>query len=156
MIGSVLKYQRGVGLIEVLVTLLVLSSSLMALAALQTRSLAFNHGAYIRSQTNIYAYDILDRIRLNSTNLANYNVAPAVFDPSSSVVTAPLAAADIDAWRRAIATSIPSGQGSIACVVAIQVCTVTIIWFDDFDQLLNSAGVAIADNSNSFTYTARL
>ena len=38
-------HERGVGLIEVLVTLLILSTTLIALSALQTRSLQFNQGA---------------------------------------------------------------------------------------------------------------
>ncbi|MES2823290.1 MAG: type IV pilus modification protein PilV [Pseudomonadota bacterium] len=148
--GSAGEYHQGVGLIEVLVTLLVLSSSLMALGALQTRALAFNQGAYIRSQTNIYAYDIFDRIRLNTANLNNYNVAAAPFNLATAVVTAPQAAADIDQWRRNIATTTPSGTGAIACVVATQVCTVTITWNE-----LNNSGQA-AEDISTFIYTARL
>src|SRR5690625_2050477 len=63
---------RGVGLIEVLVTLIILSTALLTLTALQTRSLQFNHSAYLRSQANNFAYDILDRdrksTRLNSSH----------------------------------------------------------------------------------------
>jgi type IV pilus assembly protein PilV len=142
------KQQAGVGLIEVLVTLLVLSTSLLALAALQTRSLQFNQGAYLRSQANIYAYDILDRMRLNVTNLANYNSALAAVDPESAPVTSPLDAADLNAWRRNIAATLPNGKGGIAC--AATVCTLTIEWDE-----LNSSGEA-AEDKTTFTYTAKL
>lgn len=142
------KQQAGVGLIEVLVTLLVLSTSLLALAALQTRSLQFNQGAYLRSQANIYAYDMLDRMRLNSSNLANYNSALAAVDPESAPVTSPLDAADLNTWRRNIATTLPNGKGGIECTVST--CTLTIEWDE-----LNSSGEA-AEDKTTFTYTAKL
>lgn len=142
------KQQAGVGLIEVLVTLLVLSTSLLALAALQTRSLQFNQGAYLRSQANIYAYDMLDRMRLNYTNLANYNSALAAVDPESTPVTSPLDAADLNDWRRNIATTLPNGKGGIEC--AANTCTLTIEWDE-----LNSSGEATEDKT-TFTYTAKL
>src|SRR5437868_13009110 len=69
-----MKNERGVGLIEVLITVLVLATALLALAALQLRSLQFNHSAYVRSQANIMVYDIVDRMRLNRTNITAYNI----------------------------------------------------------------------------------
>ena len=125
------RQQKGVGLIEVLVTLLILSASLLAIASLQSRSLMYNHSAYIRSQANILAFDMLERIRVaTSANLVDlntaYSVTPATFDLSSAVVTSPRAAADIDQWRRNIATSFPSGTGGITCVNATRICTITI------------------------------
>jgi type IV pilus assembly protein PilV len=152
------KGERGVGLIEVLVTLLILSTSLLALASLQTRSLQFNHSAFMRSQANIFAYDILERMRINNPNptaninpnLAAYNIALASYPLNTTPVTAPLAAADLDQWRRAIATALPDGQGSIQCNAANGVCTITIVWNE-----LNASGVANEDKS-TFIYGARL
>lgn len=153
MTGCELQKQRGVGLIEVLVTVLILATSLMALAALQTRSLQFNQGSYLRSQANIYAYDILDRMRSNTTNLASYNIARADFDLNSAQVTAPIAAADLDDWRRNIATTLPKGKGYISCVAATSVCTVNVEW----DEITNNSGTANADEDASiFTYIARI
>ena len=143
------KTQKGVGLIEVLVTLLVLSTSLLALAAMQMRSLQFNQGAYLRSQANIYAYDMLDRMRLNITNIANYESALAAVDTAAAPVTTPLAAADLDAWRRNIASVLPEGRGGIDCD-ATRMCTLTIDWTE-----LNSTGQATEDKT-TFTYTAKL
>lgn len=143
------KTQFGVGLIEVLVTLLVLSTSLLALAAMQMRSLQFNQGAYLRSQANIYAYDMLDRMRLNITNIANYESGLAAVDTAAAPVTTPLAAADLDAWRRNIAATLPNGRGGIDCDAAT-ICTLTIDWDE-----LNSSGQATEDKT-VFTYTAKL
>ena len=145
------KNQRGVGLIEVLVTLLVLSTSLLALAAMQMRSLQFNQGAYMRSQANIYAYDMLDRMRLNITNLGNYESALASVDPESTPVESPLAAADLDAWRRNIASALPHGRGGIDWDAA-RSCTLTIDWDE-----LNTSGRDDEDEEKTvFTYSAKL
>ena len=145
------KNQNGVGLIEVLITLLVLSTSLLALAAMQMRSLQFNQGAYMRSQANIYAYDILDRMRLNIGALGDYESALASVDPESTPVDSPLAAADLDAWRRNIALALPNGRGGIECDAA-NVCTLTIDW----DEINTSNREDDDEEKTIFTYSAKL
>jgi len=152
-----LQRQRGVGLIEVLVTLLILSTSLIALTALQTRSLQFNHGSYLRSQMNIYAYDILERMRINPVNLdANYSTPLAAFDMASSPASSAQNHLDVYEWRRNIATSFPDGQGGIECDDVDRTCRVTIRWTEvnvtdqEADALIES------DRFSTFEYTARL
>jgi type IV pilus assembly protein PilV len=146
------RHQTGVGLIEVLVTLLILSTSLLALGAMQNRSLQFNQSAYLRSQANIFAYDILDRMRINLINLSAYESALASVPEGSTPVTSPLAAADLDAWRRNISSELPNGKGGIACDgdATNNICTVTIVWDE-----LNSSGKKEEDTT-TFTYSARL
>lgn len=145
------KFESGFGLIEVLVTLFILSTSLLALAAMQTRSLQFNHSAYLRSQANIYAYDMLDRMRLNVDKLSSYEIAPAAFPLNTVVVISPLAAADLDAWRMRIASNLPNGTGGINCNdVDTHLCTITIVWDE-----LNSSDQAL-EGTSQFSYTARL
>lgn len=145
-----LKHQKGVGLIEVLVTLLILSTALISLSALQTRSLQFNQGAYFRSQANIYGYDIIERMRVNLANIADYKVEAAPFDINSAPVTAPLAAADIDDWLRKIATTLPNGQGELDCDDGTKICVVTIVWDE-----INNSGQASEDKT-TYSYSARL
>ena len=143
--------QRGVGLIEVLVTLLILSTSLIALTALQTRSLQFNHGAYLRSQMNIYAYDIIERMRLSPTDLkARYNSGLVAFDVNSAPITTPQHLADINDWRRNIATNLPDGKGAIECDDTTKMCKITIEWKE-----INTTG-DVLDDKSTFEYTARL
>lgn len=147
------RHQQGVGLIEVLVTLLILSTSLITLTSMQNRSLQFNQMAYFRSQANILAYDILDRIRINKSalnqNSAAYNVALAPF--AGGNVPADATQADIFQWRKAIGEVIPNGQGAINCVNAI--CTVTIDW----NEINSTLNVSDADEKSSvFIYSARL
>jgi type IV pilus assembly protein PilV len=127
--------QKGATLIEVVVTVLILSTSLLAMAALQTRSLQYNQSAFMRSQANIYAYDIIDRIRINrgvvGDNAAQYNVD---FDGSPSGGT--LVVKDITEWRANISRILPEGKGKIECAnpasgTTARVCTVTIKWSDE-------------------------
>ncbi len=146
------KYQQGVGLIEVLVTVLVLSTSLMALAALQTRALQFNQGAYIESQANIYAYDILDRIRVNALGNAEVISAYTVAKDAATPTTNNTAKNDITAWRENIRDNLPGGKGAIACVKNTKVCTITISW-NDFEGLVVSSKTA---GTSQFEYVAML
>lgn len=78
---------RGFSLIEVLVALLVLSIGLLGLAALQTVSLQYNTGSYYRTQAAFLAYDIIDRMRVNSVAVANSD-GNGYDQPTSSAVTA--------------------------------------------------------------------
>jgi type IV pilus assembly protein PilV len=147
---SVLKQSRGAGLIEVLITMLILASTLLALAALQMRSLQYNQGAYFRSQANISAYDILDRIRVNKQNIGDYSVALSTF--SGTVATTPLATADISQWQRDIDANLPAAKSGITCSSATSFCTVTIQWNE-----INSSGVSgNGEDISKFEYTAKL
>lgn len=154
--------ERGVGLIEVLVTLLILSTTLIALSALQTRSLQFNQGAYFRTQANMLAYDMLDRIRVNDSlpatavapapareALSSYTMAETA-SSSATAATSPLSAADKYQWLRSIGASLPEGKGKIDCDNTTRICAVEITWTE-----LNSSGLSDED-STIFTYEARL
>jgi type IV pilus assembly protein PilV len=57
----------GFSLIEVLVTLVVLSIGLLSLAALQIATLKNNNSALTRFEATTHLYEILDRMRANRT-----------------------------------------------------------------------------------------
>lgn len=156
--GITFKREQGVGLIEVLITMLILSTTLITLAALQTRSLQYNHGAYLGSQANILASDILDRIRANrkspanAVQIASYNVSPAVFT-AGATPTSSLAAADIHIWRENIEAQMPGGKGGVTCDNTTMICKVSIEWQEanNSDSSVTSRGV-----KSIFEYTTRL
>lgn len=134
--NNVSNKQTGVGLIEVLVTVLILSTALMALAALQTRSLQYNSSAYLRSQANIIAYDAIEQMRAASPAPAD---GGAVVEP------------DIND----LASQLPGGEGAIEC--AARVCTVSITWDEPTGN--NSGGAAggsTANEETTFAYTSRI
>ena len=106
----------GLSLIEMLISLLVLSVGLLGLAGLQAYSLKNNHSSYLRSQATVLGYDLLDQIRAKRVNFLEVGGGAA---PAES---------DVGAWVARVSTTLPSGQGSIAC--ADRVCQVTVSWND--------------------------
>lgn len=58
-----MKKQQGISLIEVMVSVFILASGLLGLAALQARSIAMNQSAHYRSIAADLAADLADRIR---------------------------------------------------------------------------------------------
>lgn len=143
-----INIQRGVGLIEVMVTVLILSTSLLALAALQKRSLQFNHEAYLHSQANILAYDMIDRIRLNTDNFMDYQLL-FTDDPSGSS----LADEDMAAWQSRVGALLPGGEGSITCTATPDVCTINLHWTEHDISDLDASG---QDTKTTFTYVTRI
>ncbi len=102
--------QRGVGMIEVLVALVVLAIGLLATATLQNVAMRENNGAYLRSQATVLAYDIADRMRANRDNAGDYQIALGDEPPSSPSTRA---GADLQEWFQAIYTLLPEGDGAV-------------------------------------------
>lgn len=57
--------QRGVGLIEILVAVVLISIGFLAAAQMQVQSMRYSQGAYFQSQAYFLASDIIDRMRAN-------------------------------------------------------------------------------------------
>jgi len=130
---SLHKHQQGVGLIEVLVALVVLSTALMALALLQARSLQFNHASYLESQSNVYAYDILERIRvstLNNTALLDSYKDDNLTSTAKTSISDATAKADVESWRLNSIKNLPGGSAKIACSSLTRRCDISITWSD--------------------------
>ena len=57
--------QRGVGLIEILVAVVIISIGFLAAARMQVEGMRFSQEAYHRSQAYFMASDMIDRMRAN-------------------------------------------------------------------------------------------
>jgi type IV pilus assembly protein PilY1 len=68
------RLQTGTILIEVLVSVVIVSIGLLGLAALQSTSLKLSYESYIRTQTTFLAYDMIDRIRANPEAAENHSI----------------------------------------------------------------------------------
>lgn len=125
------RAQAGLTLIEILIALVVLSVGLLGLANLQAVSLQANHNAYLRSQAVFLAYDAVDRMRANrGPALAEeYDIALGDSAPASP---ATVHERDLKEWRDFLATTLPSGTGSID--VADGIATVVVQWDDSRGQ----------------------
>ncbi len=137
--------QQGASLIEVLVTVLIMVTALLALSALQLRSVQFSHSAYLRSQANILAYDIIDRIRINRINVASYSIAYDADAPSGGG----LSAVDLREWRETIKKIMPDGLGQVECNAG-GICTVSIRWSEQNQSGQNDEDAA------EFKFTTRV
>lgn len=123
------RRMRGTSLIEILVAVVVLSTGLLGMVALQAKALRNNQSSLERSQAVVLTYSILERMRANPTAAAagNYNYVASAACPAPGVGT--LASADLTNWIGEIQGGLGQGAcGTIAC--AAGVCTVTIDWDD--------------------------
>lgn len=135
--------QRGVGLIEVIVTVLVLSIGLLGVAALLTSGLRASEGSLLRSKANELAYGITERMynRAGDARCGNYNIALGAAAPGSGTPVN----ADLTWWLGRLAAELPGGDGAIACApppapgapppgancaAQAKVCTITVQWDD--------------------------
>lgn len=114
---------KGVTMIEVLVSMLVLSIGLLGAAGLQSTSLRSNQSAYLRTQATAVVYDIMDRMRTNPDGVAagNYNNVdtatlpddPACIDTSAGCNAAGLADHDIRDWALNSLAILPSSSATV-------------------------------------------
>ena len=115
----------GFSMLEILISILILSIGLLGLAALHATSLKANHGAYYKSQATFLAYDIVDRMRANRPEAINgsYNLLLTDINLSGST----LAVTDVNSWLANVGGLLPTGDGSINCTAA-GACTVVVTW----------------------------
>lgn len=130
------KNQVGITLVEVLVALLVLSIGLVGLAALQVNGLRLNHSAYLRTQSTVLAYDIIDSMRANRDQaraggyLLGIGVNKAAKDCSGGCTPSELAQSELADWEANLAARLPQGNGSVTSLAigATRVVKVTVQW----------------------------
>jgi type IV pilus assembly protein PilV len=120
------RRSRGFTLVEALVALLVLSIGLLGIASLQLSSLRWNHGASMRSQATLLAYDMIDRMRANQVAAANGEYTTVV---GGTVSSGTVAKDDIARWKLNLANTLPSGDGSVTGPVTGEF-TITVQWDD--------------------------
>lgn len=120
--------QRGFTLIEILVTMVLISVGLLGVAALQLTTLRGNQDSYVRSQASVLANDILDRMRANPLAFRSgaYDV-----DYNGTGDAATLAGVDLDSWQQSIDQLLPGGETNAAGRIERtggNIVTVTIRW----------------------------
>lgn len=125
----------GFGLVEVLVSFLILLVGLLGMAGLQATALRNNQSAYYRSQAVILANDILDRMRANKVAALAGDYARDFDDQvptttcASTCSTSDMASSDEREWMNAI-SQLPSGDGSFTVNNAGS-ATVIVCWDDN-------------------------
>lgn len=103
----------GFTLVEVLVTMVVMSVGLLGVAALHTASLRNNLDSALRSQASALATDIADRMRSNRAAALAGTYDIAIGTTVTVVAGSPLADRDKNAWKTLLAQVLPNGDGSV-------------------------------------------
>ncbi len=122
--------KHGFTLLEVLVTLIVLSVGLLSIAGLKVVSLRTSHSAYMRSQATGFANDMIDRMRANSDGVALWAYDQPTRSGSAGTKEEDcelnagcdpneMAAHDLFIWNDAIAAVLPNGFGMV-CIDSVQ------------------------------------
>lgn len=118
------RHQHGFTLLEVLVSIVVISLGLLGLAGLQVVSLNNNQAAYHRAIATQQAFDMMDRIRANRIGGANGNydnltttlpADPGCFTTGCSAAN--MAVTDHFQWLTNVAAMLPGGTGSVRCQI---------------------------------------
>jgi type IV pilus assembly protein PilV len=164
-ICRVLHRRRGFTLVEVLVSLVVLSIGLLGMAKLILVSSHSNDSAYMRSQATALAYEMLDNMRANveaaeahsyDTTLGTMPANPgSCVQPTSACSQTQLALWDVYNWKQhltAAATygALPSGTGSVVTSTTTPVsATITVQWDDSAAQAAFQAAVGQAPTAGA-------
>lgn len=131
--------QAGASLIEVLITMLVVAIGLLGVAGLQLASVRYQQTSTLRTQALQQADFIIEKIRVNNSNLLRSNLATALAAPETAYLAedeyddadtlpddpscglaaqaactpAQAAQRDLLEWRQTLARDLPGGRGSI-------------------------------------------
>ncbi|MFZ5537581.1 MAG: type IV pilus modification protein PilV [Pseudomonadota bacterium] len=124
------RYQRGVGLIEVLISTLILSIGLLGIAALQANALKNSQSSLTRSQVVMLSYFMLDAMRVNRAAAINgsYNLGKTctIVADAGNIISH-----DQHVWLQAIKENLgdnASTCGEVTCQG--NDCVVRIYWDD--------------------------
>jgi type IV pilus assembly protein PilV len=140
---------RGFTLIEVLVSLVVLSVGLLGIGKLVLFSARANDSAYLRGQATTLAYEILDNMRANRQIAVTQGYDNAIGtvpgNPGSCITAAcsstQMSAYDVYTWKMRLA-SLPSGKGGVVTAGTPTTATITVQW-DDAAAQSTFAGTAV-------------
>lgn len=156
---------RGVSLIEVLVSILIISFGLLALAASQSSASRLQKNTELRAVAMLLAADLADRMRANPDALAAatypyeltstyvaMSAAPTVAacDPCSS---SELAARDLSEWQRALFFALPGAGAYVKRDATNNAVDLWILWQDSgsTDTMTDASGNKVASDDTAAT-----
>lgn len=160
-----IKKKKGYLMIEVLITLVIFSTSLIALIALQLNAFSSTQSASYRSIATNYANDLLEKMRANRDSSLNgaYTLAKATnnscrninfntVNELSSCTSLQMAQDDLKEFNTQVSANLPQGM-AIVCIDSSQsqgtptkpncdglgnLYTVKIFWKDTRSKIINT------------------
>lgn len=104
-----IRMHAGFTLIEVLVSIVIVSFGLLGVAGLLSTGLRSTQGSLQRTQASLLAYDMADRMRMNRDAARNGHYKTSAPPTPANAI----AVSDKEAWGEAVASSLPSGTGTV-------------------------------------------
>lgn len=120
-----LRNQAGTTLIEILITVVLVSIGLLGLAGLQLTTVQNSNSSTERFEATVLARDIVERMRANRGVALSGDYDISVGD---AAVGGTVAAVDLIAWKTAL-EGLPNGDGAVE-VEAPGIVTVMVVWND--------------------------
>lgn len=165
--------QRGVTLIEILISVLLLSFGILAVVGMQAYAIAAQRNASNRAIASMLANELAEIVRLNPTafNAGNYDTSlmptAAAPDLAATNCTFPncttpalLAATDINLFQRRVRTQLPQGGVELTRPAGtVNQAHLWIIWEEpnvlDNTQTVGGAITSREQNSDNCSATAK-
>ena len=120
------KRNAGFSMVEVLVSIVVVTMGLLGLAGLSMRSMAANDSSGYRAAAAQAAMQVTDALRTNRQMVVDGKFTQGF---GATSLTDPRATAVVTGWKTALAR-LPQGDGSIAFDAVSQTALVTVRWDD--------------------------
>lgn len=152
--------QQGVGMVEILIALLVMSIGVLGYAGLQLRALGSSEEAYVRSQAMAIAQDAVERIAANGTGrttYANTGSWPANLQTARPANWLQCVTADCDGGQMALwdiaqlawmaSDLLPAGRINAAACSGSSALCVRVAWNGGAPADCENAGGAVSDRN---------
>ncbi|ROR34990.1 type IV pilus modification protein PilV [Inmirania thermothiophila] len=151
--------ERGFGLIEVLVTLLVLSVGLLGVAGVHLRGIESSRMGYHRSHAVWIATELAERMRANRDGVANGCYESRMVDHAVTATAtygadcgsgaegravADADLADVEAALRSDPPPLPGGRVTVSCPDLASDCTIIVDWQHDNPDSLDASQYVLA------------
>jgi type IV pilus assembly protein PilV len=154
--------QRGVNMIEVLVTIVIIAFGLLGIAGLQVRLQMSEMESYQRTQALLLLNDMANRIATNRNNAASYVTTasnPLGAGMDCPTTTATVAQRDLGEWCNALqgaGETTNSGVDKVRALVGGRGCVesvgsdflITVVWQGSVP--LNAPPTSVACGANSY------
>ena len=132
------RKQSGLTLIEILISVLIISIGLLGVAGLHAYSLRNNYDALMRSHASALASDIADRMRANRTvalsDTRDYNILYSDGKPAITGTPPTVSLVDLNQWLTAIEAALPNGDGQVNVDPVTRLATIQIRWGERDDD----------------------
>lgn len=145
MLTASLRRQQGASLIEVLVSIVIASIGLLALAGVNAASIRYAKLSQYRATAALLANDIGERMRANKAGVSasNYTFLDD-FETQATAPTAPvttcgagdtcsaadIAALDLYQWRQTVRSMLPEGSANLTYNGGQVAADVFVVWRD--------------------------